>query len=302
MLALIATGLIPLILCIISGILLNRYRFIPHETWLSIDKLNYYFLFPALLFSSLSGADIGLGVFESSLFAALAVVSLLFALVYLCKFLFKINEKNLGVYVQSLIRFNTYIGLALSVAVFQEQGLALFSLIIAFSIPLINVFSVLSLSHHQHVSVRIMVLNIIKNPLIISCVVALAFNLLSLPLWQGLKDFIKLLASASLPLGLLCIGAGLTFMADKKDYALITANSLLRLIAAPAAAYLLCTLAGLGGLERQIITLFFALPTAPSAYALTKMLGGNHALMASIISLQTLLAMITLPVVLWLII
>ncbi|WP_312265553.1 hypothetical protein [Neisseria sp.] len=163
MLALIATGLIPLILCIISGILLNRYRFIPHETWLSIDKLNYYFLFPALLFSSLSGADIGLGVFESSLFAALAVVSLLFAAVYLCKFLFKINEKNLGVYVQSLIHFNTYIGLALSVAVFQEQGLALFSLIIAFSIPLINVFSVLSLSHHQHVSVRIMVLNIIKT-------------------------------------------------------------------------------------------------------------------------------------------
>lgn len=293
MITLIATGLIPLILCIISGVLLNRYRFIPHETWLSIDKLNYYFLFPALLFSSLSGADIGLDAFEHSL---------LVAIVYLCRFLFKINEKNLGVYVQSLIRFNTYIGLALSVAVFHEQGLALFSLIIAFSIPLINVFSVLSLSHHQHVSVRIMVLNIIKNPLIISCVVALAFNLLSLPLWQGLKDFIKLLASASLPLGLLCIGAGLTFMADKKDYALIAANSLLRLIAAPAAAYLLCTLAGLGGLERQIITLFFALPTAPSAYALTKMLGGNHALMASIISLQTLLAMITLPVVLWLVI
>ena len=66
MLALIATGLIPLILCIISGILLNRYRFIPHETWLFIDKLNYYFLFPALLFSSLSGADIGLGCLKAA--------------------------------------------------------------------------------------------------------------------------------------------------------------------------------------------------------------------------------------------
>ena len=43
-------------------------------------------------------------------------------------------------------------------------------------------------------------------------------------------------------------------------------------------------------LETQIIVLFFALPTASSAYILTKVLGGDSRLMASIISIQTVVA------------
>ena len=69
----------------------------------------------------------------------------------------------------------------------------------------------------------------------------------------------------------------------------------------PVLAYALCTMMGVVGIELQIITLFFALPTAPTAFSLTQALGGNHPLMANIISMQTLLAMLTLPVILWLV-
>ena len=55
-------------------------------------------------------------------------------------------------------------------------------------------------------------------------------------------------------------------------------------------------------LESQILVLFFALPTASAAYVLTQVLGGDSRLMATIISLQTVFAALTLPIVLWLLI
>ncbi len=47
-----------------------------------------------------------------------------------------------------------------------------------------------------------------------------------------------------------------------------------------------------------MLVLFFALPTAPPAYVLTRPLGGDGHLMAGIITLQTLLAALSLPLVL----
>lgn len=117
----------------------------------------------------------------------------------------------------------------------------------------------------------------------------------------GFENFFRQLASASLPLGLLCIGASLRFDINTSELAIIIGNSVIRLLAVPLLAYMLCTLMGVTGIERQIITLFFALPTAPTAYSLTQALGGNHYLMANIISVQTLLAMISLPAILWLV-
>ncbi|KUJ91962.1 MAG: auxin efflux carrier [Pseudomonas sp. 63_8] len=43
-------------------------------------------------------------------------------------------------------------------------------------------------------------------------------------------------------------------------------------------------------MESAVLVLFFALPTAPTAYVLTRQLGGDSQLMAGIITLQTLLA------------
>ncbi|HMK66830.1 MAG TPA: AEC family transporter [Thermodesulfobacteriota bacterium] len=52
---------------------------------------------------------------------------------------------------------------------------------------------------------------------------------------------------------------------------------------------------GVGRLEGQILVLFAALPTASNAYILATRMGGVGPPVAFLISLQTLLAMLTLP-------
>jgi len=60
----------------------------------------------------------------------------------------------------------------------------------------------------------------------------------------------------------------------------------------------LALLLGLGELPRAVLVMFAALPTASSAYILAKQLGGNATLMAGIITGETLISLLTLPVVL----
>ncbi|HWV09834.1 MAG TPA: AEC family transporter, partial [Pseudomonas sp.] len=110
-----------------------------------------------------------------------------------------------------------------------------------------------------------------------------------------------LLAAASLPLGLLCVGAALKPEQLTVEVPALAWNSLLRLLAMPALAWAVAYGLNLPPMESTVLVLFFALPTAPTAYVLTRQLGGDSQLMAGIITLQTLLAAASLVLILTLI-
>ena len=88
-------------------------------------------------------------------------------------------------------------------------------------------------------------------------------------------------------------------MEMKKDVPALLLDTAARLLVMPALAYGVCMWMGLSALETQIMVVFFALPTASAAYILTKVLRGDSQLMAAVISLQTLCAAVTLPLVIW---
>lgn len=72
----------------------------------------------------------------------------------------------------------------------------------------------------------------------------------------------------------------------------------MKLLAFPTMVVGLAWALGLSGLLVQVAVLLAALPTATSAYILARQLGGDAPLMAGIISGQTLLAMVTIPLML----
>jgi hypothetical protein len=71
-----------------------------------------------------------------------------------------------------------------------------------------------------------------------------------------------------------------------------------KLIAMPAIAWGMAVGIGLNTLETQVLVLFAALPTATSAYILARQMGGNFRLVAGMLTLQTALSALTLPLVL----
>ena len=64
----------------------------------------------------------------------------------------------------------------------------------------------------------------------------------------------------------------------------------------PLVAFLLISWFGLSGIIAGVLIMIFVTPTAPSAYILARQLGGDTDTMASIITFQTLLAFVVMPV------
>ncbi|HHR5803256.1 TPA: AEC family transporter [Providencia alcalifaciens] len=291
----------PLFALITMGFILRRTALFSADFWPSAEKLNYFILFPALLISSLANALLDNPKLPYLACAILFILAISSLFVVLIKYLFKISIPKFGAHIQGIIRFNTYLGLAIIADLFGSEGIAISAVIMAILVPSCNVIAVLSLSAGKKVTLKQLVMPIAKNPLIISCVIGILLNLLPIGLPCGSDQFLKLLAAASLPLGLICIGVALQTATLRKEFKPIMVSTLLRLLAMPILAVLTAHLFSLPALERVLLVIFFAIPTAPTSYILTKQLNGDSQLMAGIITFQTILAVITLPLVLTLI-
>jgi malonate transporter and related proteins len=62
----------------------------------------------------------------------------------------------------------------------------------------------------------------------------------------------------------------------------------------PLLAFLVARHLGLPAIESTVFVTFFALPTAPTSYVLTRQMGGDGYLMVGVITRQTLLSALTL--------
>jgi malonate transporter len=295
-------ALLPVFALIALGFVLRAAVFRSDAFWEPVEKLTYYVLFPALLIVSMAQARVSgpvivplaavLGAVMVALFAQLAIV---------LRPLLRLQGPAFSAVVQGSVRFNTYVGLAAAAALHGRAGTALLAIVLALLIPLSNVLSVIALTRHGaegSPSWRGTLVEIATNPLIIASAIGLALSLTDTPLPPFATPVLDSLGRASLALGLLAVGAGLRLGSLAAGGLALAVSTLLKLIVSPVLAWLGCRALDLDPLATAVAVLFAALPPAPSAYILTRRLGGDHALMANIITVHTILAAITLPLAL----
>ena len=295
----ILSSLLPVFLIIISGYGLKKINFPGDEFWPGTEKIVYYFLYPALLFSSSAGAS---WKFHSVASMVSAILAALFIMTGLLLFLRPQLTKNDAAFTsvfQGSIRFTSYIGFAAAFSLFGEEGLYLTAVFITVMIPMVNILSVMVLVRHggQKGGWYWIFTTVIKNPLIISCLAGMGLNLIGLQLPEMIKSLTTILGRGSLPLGLLAVGASLQVTTIKNTGYEVIYACLLKLILMPFLMWLTCTLFGVDTLSTAVAVLFAALPGSPLSYILAKQLGGDTKLMSAIIAVQTGVSMFTLPVV-----
>lgn len=292
----------PLFALIVAGYYLRRWAFPSEAFWPGAERLNYFMLFPALLFSSLAKAPLNNPALPRLALAVMLALGIAWLALLVVRRLRGWPAGRFGAFSQGILRFNTYLGLAAVGSLFGQPGLTLAALMLALMVPTVNVLSVWSLTAERGVSARSLLLPVLKNPLILACLGGALVNLSGLGLPGGSDRLLSLLAAASLPLGLLCVGAALKPEQLSGEIPALLGNSLLRLLAMPMLAWAVAYGLQLPAMESTVLVLFFALPTAPTAYVLTRQLGGDSHLMAGIITLQTLLAAASLPLLLLLVV
>ena len=301
--AAVIAALLPVFLLIVLGFILRRTLMRLDTQWHGLEHLTYYVLFPTLLIQTLVKADLSsvpvAGVGGALMLSALAMSLLCLALRPLFS-RWNIDGPAFTSIFQGATRWQTYVALAVSSNLFGHTGLALASVAMVAIIPLVNVFSVSVLAHYatpEKQSLRAIVMTVLMNPLIWACAIGLAVNVTHLPLPQVWHDVAEALGRSSLGIGLLVTGAGLQLAGMFRPSLAASIAVFLKLILMPVLGVALALWFGISGSSLVIVAVCSAVPTSSSAYVLARQMGGDAPLLAQIITLQTVLAAVTMPVV-----
>ncbi|MFN3130969.1 AEC family transporter [Roseibium sp.] len=298
-------ALAPVILVIASGYLLARANLISGEQWVGVERLAYFVLFPAVLFRTIALADFSsVPTFDMGAALLSAIVTLAVALLAartLIEKIWGIPAVRFTSIFQGSLRWNAMIALALAANIGGQTALAMLAVAMVFMIPILNGASIVVLSWYASGTTpnfSKILKDLFTNPFILSIFAGVLMNLSGLTMPTIVDDTLEIFAQAALPIGIICVGAGLDLSSLRRPGPALTMGTFLRPVFMPLLAYLFANLYGVTGQALTVIIIASAVPCASNSYLLARQLGGDAKLMAEIITLQTLAATVTIPLAL----
>lgn len=300
-------SIFPVFLVIIAGRFLYFVKLTGDDFLKGADRLTYYFLFPVMLFWKTSSGDRVSG--DDLLFSlvCITVVFLIFITGLLIIKFSRISRYQAGSFLQSCFRFNTYVGMALVITALTDECVRIFSILIGFIIPFINVISVASLIGFSSRKVsfaeqlRITLKSLFTNPLIIACFSGMAASGLVSGFPGFIENTFRLVSYAALPVALISIGGGFHVKGLRAHFRAALGASAVKLLILPAAGFAFLKAFGFTEPYLQTGMVFFSLPCATSIYILSSQLNSDTELASATIVLSTLLSFFTMSAVISLI-
>jgi malonate transporter and related proteins len=299
----VAAALAPVFAVILLGFVFKRRRLIADAFWQPAERATFYIFFPALLVISIARTELGGADVGAMLAAAVLAILVVLAGCFAVRRVLKLDGPAFTSLIQSSVRPNVYVALAAAAALYGRAGVALMSLCIAVIVPTVNLISVVALVRYASagdgpVRWRRTVVPVITNPLILACGLGLVLNATGLHLPPLIGPTLEILAQASLPVGLLAVGAGLQFQALRATGPSVAIASVLKLAVLPMLTLILAESLGAEALARNAAVLVASVPVSASAYVMAREMGGDAAMMAGAITATTVFAAATMPLVL----
>ena len=290
--------LLPDFALILCGYWICRYTALNRSVWEPVERLVYYFLFPVLLFHSMVRTPLDVAATSGLMAAGVALCVVGVCLSYGLARLPGMGEADRRLHAgsaQVAFRFNSFIGLALAERLAGAQGLQWIAVLIGVCVPILNIAAVWPMVGGGG---RQFAQELLRNPLVVATVSALAFNLMGGTLPDWLLPTTSRIGSASIALGLMAAGAGLQLSQLGLAPRLSAGVLLIKHLLMPVAAWGIVRWAALDNTQALVLMAFSGLPTASSAYVLAARMGHNGPFVAGLVTLSTLLGMASLPLAL----
>jgi malonate transporter len=167
-------------------------------------------------------------------------------------------------------------------------------------IPLLNVGAVSVLSVYASgtgPSVSGVLKSLAVNPFVLSSAVGIALNLTGLGLAGPIEQSLELIGRGALAVALLSAGAGLELAKLRNAGSAVGVATLVKLLLMPVFMWGWTWALGVDGLPQAVAIVSGGVPSAAASYILARKMGGDAALVALILTAQTLAAAVTLPLI-----
>ena len=298
-------AVLPIVVTVALGYLLKRIGFMNAEFAKMANKLCFRVFLPSMLFLNVYKIE-NIGSIEPNyiIYTVIAVLALFFVAFPIVKIATK-SRSCRGVLCQAAFRSNyALIGIPLAESLFGDEGVAAASVLSAVVIVMFNILAVICLSVYREgkPSFKKIILDILKNPLIISIVLGIAVLIVRPYISFRLSDVtpvykvISNMSSLATPMALLVLGAQFEFSTVKELRREIIWGVMMRCLMVPVlglgTAYLLFK-GEFTGAHFAALTAVFTTPLAVSSVAMAQEMDGDVRLAGQLVIWTTLISAFT---------
>ncbi len=289
---------LPIFLLIILGKVLKTTKIINDEFTKTADRYVFRIALPSLLFSDLTENNVGSAFDGKYVLFCFSVTIFSIAVLWGLTEKFMKNEEQKGAFIQGSYRSSAAIlGLAFINNMYDSVGMA--PLMIIGCVPLYNIFAVIILTLKgdnggKKPNMKETFINVMKNPILLSILIALPFALLNLHFPSFVNKAIGSVANTATPLALISIGASFEGKKALKKMKPTLLASFIKLILLAGLFLPLAVFFGYRNQELMALLVMLGSPTTVSSYIMAKNTGNDGILTSSIIVLTTLLSSLTL--------
>jgi len=293
-------SLAPIFLIILAGFACKLLGWVTEAEQPRMNKIGFKIFMPVMLFNNIYKSELSLNEDGSLLlFGALALTVVFLLSIAFCLCFIK-EKKKRGAMIQCMIRSNSaIIGLPM-VSYLDSSALGVASLLSTVIIPLFNLYSVIALEvfSGQRIRLKQVLINIIKNPLIIASILSVTCLLTGLKLPGFLEKGIDSFGAIASPYMLFMLGV---FFTPKFRFDRHLAIALIgRLVAVPGVVLAAAAMLGFKNGGFVSLLAIFAGPPAVASFTMAQQLGGdaelagNSVVMGSAFSFVTIFIWISL--------
>ena len=289
----------PIFILMLLGYALRRLKVCDKHGFDMANRLVFKVFLPMLLFYNIYKTEAS-KVFDPKLilFTIVGILAV-FVIGYFIVLAISDDDKKRGVMLQGFFRANfAILGVPLVGYICKENATGLTSLMVAVVVPMFNILAVVSLERFRGqgngLKLSKLLMGVVKNPLIIGCVIGLVFLLLDINLPSIIEKSVKDISSVATPLAIVALGAGFEF-SDIKGYKKeILIVVLARLVVVPLIVLSCAILCGFSGEAIACLLITFGGPIAVSSFSMSQQMGGDEKLSAQVIVISSVFCLITL--------
>ncbi|MET4174619.1 malonate transporter [Bradyrhizobium sp. LA6.1] len=298
----------PVFALIAAGYASVLFRFVSETAHKGISEFAFSIAIPALLFRTIVVSefpDVSPWRMWGAYYGALAITWIAALALSACLRERREDREDGVVFAIGSVYGNiVMLGIPLVLSALGNEAAGPMSLILSVNTPLLWLCGILQMelvSRKRTGSVlsviRPVLADLARNPLMLAIGFGVVWRFTGLGLNPVVDRTIELLAQAGSPAALIALGINLFRFEVKGEMLSVAAMSALKLLAMPAVAFVLAKLLGLPPVAAGVIVLFAAMPTGANAYIFAAQYQRLVNPVSGAVALGTLLAAVTLPVV-----
>ena len=285
---------------VLGYLLVNYTSLADRKLTKQTNAIVFKIFLPCMLFYNVYQSDIGAEIHSRIKLCIWAAGGLLILFVLLCLIVPKVvkQENQQGVVIQGIFRSNYVIfGVAVVQNMYGVKSTTTAAILSAILVPMYNFLAVVALSifgEKREAEWKKIILDIVKNPLIISSVLGIIFSLLGIRLPTAVDTTVQDLAKLSTPIAFMILGGDLDFSKVKGNLKVASVVLTIKLVILPLIMIPMIVMMGYRDADLLSGLLAYQTPVAVSSYIMAQQAGADGQLAGQLVVFSSVLSIFTL--------